>query len=137
MFITDRVRMALTVIPGSKPFTLAEFDTYYNGNGDVGKLSKDQLSKAIRSQPHIVKISAGKYRVKGRRVLPQTEHKQMYSVPCHGANIIVCLMHARDFLLEPSLKTHAIVTQSPCQCCNGTFDPTDYISPAACRANNI
>lgn len=69
MHITDRVRMALSVIPGSKPFTLSEFNQYYNGNGDVLSLTRDQLSKAIRSQPHIVKVSAGKYRLKGRRVI--------------------------------------------------------------------
>jgi len=70
VFITDKIKAALTVMPGNRPFTLNEFDTYYNGNGDVGKLSKDQLSKAIRSQKHIIKVKSGTYRLKGRRVMP-------------------------------------------------------------------
>lgn len=71
MFHTDRIAMALTVIPGNKPFTLDDFDRYFNGNGDVGALTRDQIGKAIRSRKFVKRTSKrGVYRLKGRRVMP-------------------------------------------------------------------
>lgn len=66
----DRVKSALTVIPGGK-FTLDQFDTYFNGNGDVLALNRGQLSKAIRAQKTVTKTNkAGVYKIRGRRVFP-------------------------------------------------------------------
>lgn len=63
----DRVRAALTIIPGGV-FTLKSFDTYFNGNGDIGALTRDQLGKAIRSQKTVKVLGNGKYRIRGRKV---------------------------------------------------------------------
>jgi len=67
MTIVDRIKAALTVVPGNKVFTLDAFDRYFNGNGEVGALTRDQLSKAIRSQPHIKKFGNGRYIIRGRK----------------------------------------------------------------------
>lgn len=64
---TEMVKAALSAMPSR--FTLDEFDAYFNGNGDIGKLNRAQLSKAIRSQPHVIVFGNGHYKVKGRRVI--------------------------------------------------------------------
>ncbi len=64
MTITDRIKQALTVIPGNKTFTINSFKVA----NKLDDLENDQISKAIRSQPYVQRVGVGKYRVKGRKV---------------------------------------------------------------------
>lgn len=70
MTIKDTVKAVITTLPGNKMLTTAEISTYCNGNGDVGALTNDQISKALRSLSNVVSAGRGKYRIKGRRVYP-------------------------------------------------------------------
>lgn len=70
MTIREKIQKAITTIQGNKPFTLAEIDTFYNGNGDVERLERDQIGDALRSLSNVKRVGRGRYVVKGRRVFP-------------------------------------------------------------------